>query len=104
LEPLKNNGPSRLERSDATGSLAEKLLTISLNKIDEPRIMKKEVMVLKDKVLVSTIVAAIVATASFVFVNFLMKKQVDWLSAMVFLVVFAVAYYVALRLYFRKVK
>ncbi len=59
---------------------------------------------MKEKVLVSTLVAAIVATASFVFVGFLMKKPVDWLAALVFLVVFAVVYYVVQRLFFRKAK
>ncbi len=61
-------------------------------------------MELKNKILVSTIVAAIVATASFVFVGFLMKKHVDWLAALVFLAIFAVVYYVTQSLFFRKGK
>lgn len=57
---------------------------------------------MKDKVLLFTLIATIVATASFIFVKYLMGKQVDWLSTIVFIIIFAVVFNISWRLYHRK--
>lgn len=59
---------------------------------------------MKDRVLISTIAATIVAAASFLGVGYLMKRSIDWPSIVIYAVVFAVAFYITQRLFFRKSK
>jgi hypothetical protein len=53
---------------------------------------------MKDRILLSTLISTIVATASFVLVNYLMGSPVDWQSAIIFIVVFAVVFDITWRL------
>lgn len=53
---------------------------------------------MKDKVLLSTLIATIAATASFVLVNYLMGNFIDWQSAIIFIIVFAVVFDMTWRL------
>ena len=53
---------------------------------------------MKDKVLLSTLIATIAASASFLLVNNLMGRPVDWKSAIIFIIVFAVIFDITWRL------
>lgn len=59
---------------------------------------------MKDKVIVSTLMATIAATIAFVLVNFIVGSHIDWKSAIGFIIVFAVVFDITWRLRHRKNK
>jgi hypothetical protein len=59
---------------------------------------------MKDKVIVSTLIATITASISFVLANYIMGSHIDWKSAIGFIIVFAVVFDITWRLRHRKNK
>ena len=59
---------------------------------------------MKDNVILSTLIATIAATISFVLVNYIMGSHIDWKSAIGFILVFAVVFDITWRLRHRKNK
>ncbi len=59
---------------------------------------------MKDRVFLSTAVATIFATASFVLLNYLRGGQVDWPSAVAFMIIFPIFFSITTRLFRRKNK
>ncbi len=57
---------------------------------------------MKDKILLSTLISTIAATASFLLVNLIMKNHVDWQSSIIFIIVFAIVFDISSRLRYRK--
>ena len=53
---------------------------------------------MKDKVLLSTLVATIAAATSFLLVNILMGNQIDWQSVIIFIIVFAIFFDITQKL------